>query len=94
MLHPATARILFLCWGFGAAYFRATVKSHSPTIYQITVEGSDGRKLAKRQLEERHAAANRLLHSRSKAERTGEAARGSKARRDLDQHRIETGDDG
>ena len=52
------------------------------------------RKLAKRQAEERRAAANRLLHGRSKAERTGDAARDSKARRDLDQHRIETGDDG
>ena len=51
------------------------------------------RKKAERQPAERIAAANRLLHGRSKAERDLEAARDAKARRDLDRHRIETGDE-
>ena len=42
---------------------------------------------------ERTASANRLLHGRSKAERELEAKRKVKARRDLDRHRIETGDE-
>ena len=52
------------------------------------------RKQAKRLSDEKRAAANRLLHGRSKAERDLEAARDTKARRDLDQHRVETGDEG
>jgi Domain of unknown function (DUF4169) len=48
------------------------------------------RKRVKRQLHEREAAAKRLLQGRSKAER--ETKRDAKARRDLDHHRIETGD--
>jgi Domain of unknown function (DUF4169) len=52
------------------------------------------RKQAARQAAERRAAANRLLHGRSKAERTLEAARGAKERRNLDRHRVETGDEG
>ncbi len=51
------------------------------------------RKNAKRQAAERVAAANRLLHGRSKAERDLEAARDAKVGRDLDRHRIETGDE-
>ncbi len=52
------------------------------------------RKQAKRLRDEKLAAANRLLHGRSKAERDIEAARDTKVRRDLDQHRVETGDEG
>lgn len=51
------------------------------------------RKKAARQLAERTASANRLRHGRSKAERELEAERKVKARRDLDRHRIETGDE-
>jgi hypothetical protein len=51
------------------------------------------RKRAERELAERKAAANRLLHGRSKAERELEAEREAKVRRDLDRHRVETGDD-
>ncbi|HEY6995691.1 MAG TPA: DUF4169 family protein [Xanthobacteraceae bacterium] len=51
------------------------------------------RKRAERRLAEREAAANRLLHGRSKAERELAAKRDAKARRDLDRHRIETGDE-
>ena len=51
------------------------------------------RKKAERQAAERRAAANRLLHGRSKTERELETARGAKDRRDLDRHRIETGDE-
>jgi hypothetical protein len=51
------------------------------------------RKQAERQRNEKHAAANRLLHGRSKAERERDAAQRTKALRDLDRHRIETGDE-
>ena len=51
------------------------------------------RKRAKRELAERNASANRLLHGRSKTERELEAERDAKARRDLERHRIETGDE-
>jgi hypothetical protein len=50
------------------------------------------RKRLKRQQHEREAAANRLLQGRSKAERELADKRTAKARRDLDRHRIETGD--
>ena len=52
------------------------------------------RKKAERQLAERTASANRLRHGRSKAERELETKRAAKARRDLDRHRTETGDEG
>ncbi|HEX2512818.1 MAG TPA: DUF4169 family protein [Xanthobacteraceae bacterium] len=51
------------------------------------------RKKSERQRAELKAAANRLLHGRSKAERMLDAERNAKSRRDLDRHRIETGDD-
>jgi hypothetical protein len=50
------------------------------------------RKRLKRQLDEREAAANRLLHGRSKSERELAESRNAKARGDLERHRIETGD--
>jgi len=50
------------------------------------------RKRAKRRQAEQAAASNRLIHGRSKAERTLEQARNEKAKRSLDQHRIKTGD--
>jgi Domain of unknown function (DUF4169) len=52
------------------------------------------RKQAKRLRDDKRAAANRLLHGRSKAERSLGVARDAKARRDLDQHRVDTGDEG
>ena len=52
------------------------------------------RKQAKRQLDQQQAAANRLLHGRGKSDRKRATAVDAKARRDLDRHRIETGDDG
>ena len=54
----------------------------------------NARKRAARQHAERPASANRLLHGRSKAERELDAKRKVKAHRDLDRHRIETGDEG
>jgi Domain of unknown function (DUF4169) len=51
------------------------------------------RKKAERQLAERTASANRLRHGRSQAERELEAKRDAKARRDLNRHRIERGDE-
>jgi len=50
------------------------------------------RKRAKRRQAEQEAASNRLAHGRPKAERTLAQSRNDKARRGLDQHRIETGD--
>jgi len=50
------------------------------------------RKRVKRRVAERKAASNRLVHGRTKAEQTLEQFKGEKARRNLDQHRIETGD--
>jgi Domain of unknown function (DUF4169) len=50
------------------------------------------RKQAKRELSEQNAAANRLAHGRSKAERALEQAKTDQARLHLDQRRIETGD--
>jgi len=51
------------------------------------------RKRAARQLAENQAAANRLLHGRSKAERALQAAREAKSRGQLEQHRIDAGDE-
>ncbi|HEY7661699.1 MAG TPA: DUF4169 family protein [Xanthobacteraceae bacterium] len=51
------------------------------------------RKRLKRLTAEREAAAKRILHGRSKAERQLTLKRDGKARRDLDGHRIETGDE-
>jgi hypothetical protein len=50
------------------------------------------RKQAKRRQAAQKAASNRLVHGRSKAARGLEESRSDKARRVLDQHRIETGD--
>ena len=50
-------------------------------------------KRIERQLEEQRAAENRVRYGRGKAERRLESARTTKARRDLELHRIETGDD-
>jgi Domain of unknown function (DUF4169) len=52
------------------------------------------RKQARRQLEEQRAAANRVRHGRSRAERVREAALDDKAHQSLEGHRIVTGDDG
>jgi hypothetical protein len=51
------------------------------------------RKRAKRRQAGQAAASNRLAHGRSKAERTFEQSRADKARRSLDQHRIEPGEE-
>jgi hypothetical protein len=52
------------------------------------------RKQARRQAAEQKAAANRELHGRSKSQRKLDIARRTKSRRDVDGHRIETGDEG
>ena len=51
------------------------------------------RKKIERQNAEQKAAANRVQHGRSKAQRALDAKRKAKASRDLERHRIETGDD-
>ena len=51
------------------------------------------RKKAQRELAEREASANRLLYGRSKAQRDLDSERDAKASRDLERHRIETGDE-
>ena len=50
------------------------------------------RKQIKRRDDAERAAANRLVHGRSKAERSLETARSTKIDRYLDGHRIEPGD--
>jgi len=51
------------------------------------------RKRIERQFEEQRATENRVKFGRGKAERTLESARKTKAHGDLEQHRIDTGDD-
>ena len=50
------------------------------------------RKQARHRRAEQEAASNRWAHGRPKAERRLEQSRGDKAKRDLDGHRIESGD--
>jgi hypothetical protein len=50
------------------------------------------RKRAKRKQDEARANGNRLAHGRPKSERKLEAARREQAGRNLERHRIETGD--
>jgi Domain of unknown function (DUF4169) len=50
------------------------------------------RRRAVRQQASDEAAANRVKHGRSKAQRTLDVARSAKASRDLDGHRTDTGD--
>ena len=50
------------------------------------------RKQVKRRRAEQEAASARLVHGRSKVEKNLEQSRNEKARRKLNQHRIETGD--
>jgi hypothetical protein len=50
------------------------------------------RKAAERRLHAQQSAANRIKYGRSKSERSLAAAREAKAHRDLDRHRIQTGD--
>jgi hypothetical protein len=50
------------------------------------------RKRAARQQAEKNAVQNRLAHGRPKSQRKLEVARGDKACRDLEMHRIERGD--
>ena len=51
------------------------------------------RKLAERLQEEQRAATSRMRHGRGKAERNLKSARDAKAHRDLDQHRLDNGDE-
>ena len=51
------------------------------------------RKTAERPMRQQAAAANRLKHGRTKAERNLETARQVKISHDLDQHRVDTGDE-
>lgn len=50
------------------------------------------RKESRRQREAERAAANRITHGRTKAERTLEATRAEQTRRLLDAHKIDPGD--
>jgi hypothetical protein len=51
------------------------------------------RKIAERTLHGGRAAANRLKYGRRKVDRDLDAARDAKALHDLEQHRVETGDE-
>lgn len=50
------------------------------------------RKRAAKQRDDERAAASRVVHGRTKAQRVLEASRTEKSRRDFDAHKIETGD--
>ena len=50
------------------------------------------RKRAAKQRDDERAAANRAAHGRTKAQRVLEAARSEKQGRDLEAHRIDTGE--
>jgi hypothetical protein len=50
------------------------------------------RKRANRRRDEKHAAEARVSHGMSKADRVLAKTERAKARRDLDEHRIETGE--
>lgn len=50
------------------------------------------RKQAKKREDAERAAANRIVHGRSKAERTLQEARTAKIQRHLEGHRLDTGD--
>jgi hypothetical protein len=50
------------------------------------------RKRAAKQREDERAAANRILHGRTRAQRLLETSRDEKACRDFDAHKIETGE--
>jgi Domain of unknown function (DUF4169) len=50
------------------------------------------RKRAKRRAAGQAAAANRLAHGRSKAQRNLERAQNDKLHRSIDQHRVKAGD--
>jgi hypothetical protein len=50
------------------------------------------RKRAKRREAEQKAAASRLVHGRTKTDRTATRSRNDKAQRSLDLHRVETGE--
>jgi hypothetical protein len=50
------------------------------------------RKRAAKQRDEERAAANRIVHGRTKAQRGLEASRAEKDHRDLDARKIETGE--
>ena len=51
------------------------------------------RKRVERKLDGQRATEYRVRHGRRKAERALQTAREARARRELEQHRIETGDD-
>ena len=51
------------------------------------------RKQAERKSSEQTAAANRMAYGRSKAERALEQAKDERSLHELDQHRVETGDE-
>jgi hypothetical protein len=51
------------------------------------------RKVAERSLHGGRAAVNRLKYGRRKVDRNLDAARDAKALHDLEQHRVETGDE-
>ena len=78
--------------------------SYSPTraaVPGVSIDGTamgdivnlrKARKRAAREREGERAAANRMTHGRTKAERSLEAARSENSRRLLDAHKIDPGD--
>ena len=67
----------------------ATAELHMGDVVNLRT----ARKQAKRRRAEQEAARNRLTHGRSKDERMLQRSQSDKARKDLEQHRIEGGED-
>lgn len=51
------------------------------------------RKQARREADDKRATVNRLFHGRTKAQRTLDTARTEQARRNLEAHKIDMGED-
>ena len=83
--------------GFAVAAYSnqtAAVSASGPVDFAMgeAVNLRKVRKQARKQQDAERAAANRLVHGQSKAERTLEARRTDKMHQQLDAHRIDTGD--
>ncbi len=63
----------------------------APTMGEV-VSLRKARKQADRKADEKRAAANRLIHGRSKAQRTLDAARAEQSSRRVEGHKIDTGE--
>jgi hypothetical protein len=82
---------------FRSTQYALTTRLTCPVIVEFwmgdVIKLRQARKVAERLRQDQRAALNRVLHGRSKAERDLEAARSTKTQRELDQHRLDNGDE-